>query len=287
MKSTSSSPMKKASNLQLRVLSGVIGGVLLLGSVWWRGESFVALFSLIALLSAYELLTLAQIHIKHPAKTAGVLSSAIILLLHALHLVGALQSWAWLWAPVFLFVFLCWTLLYDRHQGQPLEVMALHCVVWIYVLLPFMLYMRAAYLFEGSYHYYIALGFLLLLWANDTGAYFVGKALGKNKLFPRISPGKTWEGAIGGGVLSMFVALGLSSAFQSLSVEQWVGMSFLITVGGIYGDLTESMIKRSLGVKDSGKLIPGHGGFLDRFDGLLLAAPLVAAWLYWSARAAF
>jgi phosphatidate cytidylyltransferase len=284
MKSASSNPTKKASNLKLRIVSGVIGGALLLGSVWWRGESFVLLFSLIALLSAHELLKLAQTHIKHPAKNFGVLSAAVILLLHGLHLIGIWQTWAWLWAVVFLFFFLCIALLYDRHQGQPLEVMALHCAVWFYVLLPFMLYMRSAYLFGSSYQYYVALGFLLLLWANDTGAYFVGKALGKNKLFPRISPGKTWEGAIGGAVLSMFVALWLSSVFKSLIVEQWVGMSFLITLGGIYGDLTESMIKRSLGVKDSGTLIPGHGGLLDRFDGLLLAAPLVAAWLFWTTR---
>jgi len=114
-----------------------------------------------------------------------------------------------------------------------------------------------------------------MLWANDTGAYLSGRSFGKHKLFERISPNKTWEGFIGGILLAVVIALNLEHYFGALSKWEWVTMAVIIGVFGTLGDLVESMLKRSLGVKDSGNILPGHGGLLDRFDGLLMAAPLV------------
>ena len=119
-----------------------------------------------------------------------------------------------------------------------------------------------------------------MLWANDTGAYLFGVRYGKRKLFERHSPKKSWEGFFGGMFTSAIVAYGLSFLFKETTPTVWVGMAILIASFGTLGDLVESMLKRSLDTKDSGGLLPGHGGLLDRFDGLLLAAPVVYAYLY-------
>lgn len=103
--------------------------------------------------------------------------------------------------------------------------------------------------------------------------------MGRTKLFLRVSPGKTWEGTLGGGLLSILVAIGLSYFFTELTLFQWLCMSVIIVIAGTYGDLVESSFKRSLEIKDSGAAIPGHGGFLDRFDGWLLASPFIAVFL--------
>jgi phosphatidate cytidylyltransferase len=120
---------------------------------------------------------------------------------------------------------------------------------------------------------------VFLIWASDTGAYFSGKALGRTKLFERISPGKTWEGWVGGTLFCLGVAYVLSLYLADLELGYWLGVAAIVSVFGVLGDLSESMLKRSLGVKDSGNLLPGHGGILDRFDSLLMVVPFVVAFL--------
>lgn len=120
----------------------------------------------------------------------------------------------------------------------------------------------------------LLIGFLLLLWTNDSGAYLVGKAIGRHKLLPAVSPGKTWEGLFGGVALAFGAAYGLAIAWpQVLPATEWLMMALVISLSATLGDLFESAIKRAAGVKDSGRLMPGHGGALDRFDGFLFAAP--------------
>jgi phosphatidate cytidylyltransferase len=119
-----------------------------------------------------------------------------------------------------------------------------------------------------------------MLWASDTGAYLFGMKLGKTKLFERHSPKKSWEGFFGGVLTSVLVSYIISLFFTELSPFVLGGMAVLIVSFGTLGDLVESMLKRSLDVKDSGNILPGHGGFLDRFDGLLIAAPIVYVYLY-------
>ena len=116
-------------------------------------------------------------------------------------------------------------------------------------------------------------GLLLLIWTNDTMAYFVGSQLGRRKLFERISPKKTWEGTIGGGLCAVLVAWGLSFIIKDFTQPQWLVLGMVAAVFGTLGDLVESMLKRSVGVKDSGNLLPGHGGLLDRFDAFIFALP--------------
>jgi phosphatidate cytidylyltransferase len=133
--------------------------------------------------------------------------------------------------------------------------------------------------FFGGYKPHIILGYFLILWTGDIAAYFVGINLGRRKLFERHSPKKTWEGSIGAAITSLLVAFFVSKYFTELPLFQWLGMAVIIIVAGTFGDLVESMFKRSISLKDSGGALPGHGGFLDRFDGVFLSAPFVFAFL--------
>ena len=130
-----------------------------------------------------------------------------------------------------------------------------------------------------EYNYQILLGFFFLHWINDTGAYLVGVPFGKHKLFKRISPKKSWEGLVGGVVFSLVAAVLLSKYFLTLSLVSWLIIAVIVVTFGTLGDLIESLLKRYLGLKDSGTFLPGHGGFLDRYDGVLFSTPIVFTYL--------
>lgn len=160
----------------------------------------------------------------------------------------------------------------------------------LYIALPFSLLNVLAFRYDGgaiNYSYLLPLSVFVFLWINDTGAYICGSLLGRHKLFPRISPGKSWEGSVGGGLLVVAVAVlvwhfteqyGVNDV--GLSAIEWAGLGLTIVVFGTWGDLVESLFKRTLGIKDSGNILPGHGGMLDRFDSSLLAIPAAVVYLY-------
>lgn len=149
----------------------------------------------------------------------------------------------------------------------------------VFVTIPFTFFHAMAYV-KGGFNFHFPLAFLLMLWSNDTGAYLVGRGIGRTKLFERHSPKKTWEGFIGGVVIAGGVGFIISRYYTELPWNQWVSIGVIIGCVGTLGDLVESMFKRSINIKDSGGILPGHGGLLDRFDGLLLAAPIVYTYLY-------
>ena len=131
-----------------------------------------------------------------------------------------------------------------------------------------------------NFNWLMPLSIYLLTWTNDTGAYLSGRSFGKHKLFERISPNKTWEGSIGGGIFTIIVALVLQHFFGFYSIPVWIGIAILTSIFANIGDLLESTFKRNAEVKDSGKIMPGHGGILDRFDAILMTAPVVLAYLF-------
>ncbi len=141
---------------------------------------------------------------------------------------------------------------------------------------------------DGVTHFYylLPLSIFIFLWTNDTGAYCTGSLFGKHKLFPRISPAKSWEGSIGGGVLVLIVATIIyflesqGENLSTLNLWEWLGLGLVVVVFGTWGDLVESLFKRTLGIKDSGNILPGHGGMLDRFDSSLMAIPAAVIYLY-------
>ncbi len=136
------------------------------------------------------------------------------------------------------------------------------------------------------YYYLLPLSIFIFLWTNDTGAYCTGSLFGKHKLFPRISPAKSWEGSIGGGILVLIVASIIyfiesqGENLSGLNLIEWLGLGLVVVVFGTLGDLVESLLKRTLGIKDSGNILPGHGGILDRFDSSLMAIPASVVYLY-------
>ncbi|MGN1263757.1 MAG: phosphatidate cytidylyltransferase [Prevotella sp.] len=160
----------------------------------------------------------------------------------------------------------------------------------LYVALPFSLLAVLAFRATAdgvAYTFTIPLSVFVFLWMNDTGAYCCGSLLGRHKLFPRISPGKSWEGSIGGALLVMGVAAAAWHITETyglndlgLNLPEWIGLGLVVVVFGTWGDLVESLFKRTLGVKDSGTILPGHGGMLDRFDSSLLAIPAAVVYLY-------
>jgi phosphatidate cytidylyltransferase len=167
-----------------------------------------------------------------------------------------------------------------RKKDNPFTNIAYTIFGVVYVVLPFALFN----FFVSdliTYEYHFALGFFCMVWANDTGAYLSGKAFGKHKLFERISPNKTWQGSVGGVILTIGVAVLFSWIWDNNfdGLVHWLVVAVIIGVVGGLGDLVESMFKRSIDVKDSGNIMPGHGGILDRFDAVLLAAPCVFAYI--------
>ena len=180
--------------------------------------------------------------------------------------------------------------LYLKNE-DPIHDWAYTMMAQLYIALPFSLLNTLAFHLtpQGlvTYDAVLPLSVFVFLWMNDTGAYLCGSLLGKNKLFPRISPGKSWEGSIGGGILVIAIAVlvwFLTEQYQlnqlGLSAIEWAGLGLTVVIFGTWGDLVESLFKRTLGIKDSGNILPGHGGMLDRFDSSLLAIPAAVVYLY-------
>ena len=175
-------------------------------------------------------------------------------------------------------------------QPDPVNDWAYTMMSQLYIALPFSMINVLAFRSAGSditYTYLVPLSVFFFLWVNDAGAYICGSLLGKHKLFPRISPGKSWEGSIGGGLLVMIVAVliwHLSEQYAvndlHLSAIEWAGLGLVVVIFGTWGDLVESLFKRTIGIKDSGHILPGHGGMLDRFDSTLMAFPSAVVYLY-------
>jgi phosphatidate cytidylyltransferase len=171
-------------------------------------------------------------------------------------------------------------------QKDPIQNWAYTMLSQMYIALPFSLLNVLAFnaTSQGmvAFNTLLPLSIFVFLWINDSGAYCVGSLLGRHKLFPRISPGKSWEGSIGGAVFVLAAAWAISEFLdqQMLNTIEWLGLGLTVVVFGTWGDLVESLFKRTLGIKDSGNILPGHGGMLDRFDSSLLAIPAAVVYLY-------
>ncbi len=171
-------------------------------------------------------------------------------------------------------------------QEDPIQDWAYTMLSQMYIALPFSLLNVLAFNATSNgivaFNTLLPLSIFVFLWANDSGAYCIGSLLGRHKLFPRISPGKSWEGSIGGAVVVLAVAFAISYYLDDnmLTTFEWLGLGLVVVVFGTWGDLVESLFKRTLGIKVSGSILPGHGGMLDRFDSSLLAIPAAVVYLY-------
>ena len=177
-------------------------------------------------------------------------------------------------------------------QPDPINNWAYTMLSQMYIALPFSLLNVLAFTATPDgrvmFNTILPLSVFVFLWMNDTGAYCVGSLLGRHKLFPRISPGKSWEGSVGGAIVVLLVAWAIHyflldpdhTGKAMLSLIEWLGLGLVVVIFGTWGDLVESLFKRTLGIKDTGNILPGHGGMLDRFDSSLLAIPAAVVYLY-------
>lgn len=258
--------------MKTRAITGFFFVVALVCATIFNPYVFAVFFSIVGILASREFFNICKTEETKPLMELGILTSVVLALLSSSYFLGVIPLvYLILIIPFISLLFIA--SLYLKREKPFNDIAYTLLGVW-YGTVPFLFFIGLGFL-EGSFNPNIPMGFLILLWANDTGAYLTGRAFGRTKLFERISPNKTWEGFIGGVILAMGIAYGLSYWFGSLTKTEWVLMASIIGIFGTLGDLVESMLKRSLGIKDSGSILPGHGGFLDRFDGLLIAAPLV------------
>ena len=270
--------LKKHNNLLQRVASTLVALPITIIALLWNSWSYFALFSTVLVLAMLEFYRLVSLKGAKPQQWWGVLNALLIYTVVFMHATGKVSG-QYLYLLVPTIVLIAPIELY-RKMTDPIANIAYTVLGIVYVCVPFtMLHCLAFH--AGSYDYRIVLGLLLLLWTNDTGAYFVGSSIGKHKLFERISPKKSWEGSIGGGILTLVMGCILAQLLPIMDLKSWIGLSSIVVVAGTYGDLVESMLKRSIGLKDSGDILPGYGGLLDRFDSFLLAIPLALTFIKW------
>jgi len=271
------SPITKYNNLTQRIITGLLGAAGIITGVCINEWTYCLIFCIICLFSLLEFYKLAGLDGVVPQKTFGTICGVSIFVLSFLIEKGAISDrYYFLIFPIVSFVYMI--KLYKKFERKPFTNIAFTFLGIFYVAVPISL-LNVAVFENDNYNYEIIFGCLFILWASDTGAYFAGTFFGRRKLFERISPKKSWEGFFGGALLALVFAYGLSLYFHSISLTQWIIVGVIIIVGGTFGDLVESLLKRSIEIKDSGTSIPGHGGFLDRFDGLLISTPFIVAYL--------
>jgi phosphatidate cytidylyltransferase len=267
----------KYTDLSKRLITGAIGAFVMLFAIAYSEWGFFVVFLVGSILTQQEFYKLIIASGVVPLKTFGTIVGIVLFVMINLVVKDEINAdWFFMILPLTSSIF--FIKLYKKDEKKPFTNIAFTFLGIIYVALPFALLNVAAFVL-GEYSYQIVIGLFLILWANDTGAYFAGIQFGKRKLFERVSPKKSWEGSVGGAVLSLAFACGISCYFTDLAMWQWFVVSVITIITGTYGDLVESLFKRSMNIKDSGKKLPGHGGFLDRFDGLLLSIPFIIIFL--------
>ncbi|MDR0799532.1 MAG: phosphatidate cytidylyltransferase [Dysgonamonadaceae bacterium] len=260
------------NNFQLRSVTGALYVALITVGILINSYTFLGLFSLVVWLCLREFYCLVNAQKRTailiwPNCLGGVLLF-ISTYLYASGICGRFIFCIYLLYLVATFI----SELYKK-QSDPLNHLAYIFLGQVYIALPLALLNGLAFpaLAGGSYYSLLVLALFIFLWVNDTFAYSVGVLFGKHRLFPRISPKKSWEGFFGGLVFTVMSSLIFAHFEPEIPYYHWIGMSIIVVIFSTWGDLVESLMKRTFEVKDSGHALPGHGGFLDRFDSLLLA----------------
>uniref|UniRef100_UPI0040484502 phosphatidate cytidylyltransferase n=1 Tax=Algoriphagus sp. TaxID=1872435 RepID=UPI0040484502 len=270
--------INKYSNLGQRAITSVVGAGVILTALVYSDWTYFLIFALILGASQMEFYKLSGLDGMLPLKSFGTMLGLLIFALTFMVEKERLpHEYLYLIFPLVSLTF--FIKLYKKTDKKPFTGVAYTYLGIFYVAVPFSLLNLAVFSVDAVYHYEILVGCILILWASDTGAYFAGTRFGKTKLFERVSPKKSWEGFIGGAFSALIVAFVISNYFVVLEDWKWLVIAGIIIIAGTYGDLIESLFKRSIEIKDSGSVLPGHGGFMDRFDGLLLSAPFITAFL--------
>ena len=275
-------------NFFVRTVTGVIFVAAVVAS-FLRPEAMVLLFSIVTGLTVWEFTGLVN---ERPGVTVNrfISTVAAVYFFYAMtyfcsDVYGGVAKSVVFIPYLVTVIYLMVSELYLKHV-DPIQNWAYTMLSQMYIALPFSLLNVLAFTAtpQGavSFNTLLPLSVFVFLWVNDSGAYCVGSLLGRHKLFPRISPGKSWEGSIGGAVFVLVAAWAISRFLDStmLTTLEWLGLGLVVVVFGTWGDLIESLFKCTLGIKDSGNILPGHGGMLDRFDSSLMAIPAAVVYLY-------
>lgn len=280
---------KKTINLMVRTVTGVIFVAAIVSS-FLQPLAMEFLFAIITGLTAWEFTGL--VNQREGVKVNRFISTvAAVYFFMAVGMFcsGSVKSIAVFVPYLLTLIYLFVSELYLRNQ-DPINSWSYTAMCQLYIALPFSMVNILAFnnyaLGQVIFTSTLPLSVFVFLWASDTGAYCTGSLIGRHKLFPRISPAKSWEGSIGGAVVALICAVifhfcASNSAMPlPLSLAQWLGLAAVVVIFGTWGDLVESLMKRTLGIKDSGTILPGHGGMLDRFDSSLMALPAAVVYLF-------
>ncbi len=262
-----------------RVFTGVVFVLLVMGSVVWSPWAFFILMGIFAFLALMEFIRL------FPAEPRLKGTPIYYFLGVALYVIVGLigmnvLDFSRLFFVLLGFFILIATELFRQPKPSWMQIAA-GFTAFIYIALPFGMMNSLFGLQNGNISFpWVLIALFVLVWANDVFAYLTGMTLGKHKLYPKLSPNKTWEGSIGGFIFTLVFAWLFSLVATCLDTTHWLWLGLIISISANIGDLAESMLKRNAGVKDSGTLFPGHGGVLDRFDAVIFATPFVFFYLY-------
>jgi phosphatidate cytidylyltransferase len=273
-------------DLKKRLITAIFFVIVILSAIILDKYAFIALFGVICVLSLHEFHTLLYFDLTGKKKSKRILANVLLgfipYLAVALYYLGS--TWLDLGRlyAIGILLFLCVSVYYIVELASRLEkpfiIIAYALTGVFYISIPCMMVVAVSFQ-GGEFDYKCILGILMLNWFNDTGAYLFGSTFGKHKLFPRISPKKTWEGLFGGAISTLLLSIPLSMWLTNMPLKDWLVLGTIVVVFGTIGDLIESMFKRSLEAKDSGSILPGHGGLLDRFDSFFFVVPFATFYI--------
>ncbi len=276
----------KMKNLAVRTLSGIVLAAVVLGAIVWSQWSFGALLLVLLVGGMHEFYALAEARGDRPQRLIGLVAGVALFLVNFAFLTGSVDvtgTMRPMMAACMAFLLLLLPLMLVcelyRKGENPAANVGLTLLGVCYVALPLTLMCYIPFVGRYEWNPWAMLFFVFIIWANDVFAYLVGMTFGRHRLFERLSPKKSWEGFFGGVAGAVIVGY-VASHCLGEAWWIWTGLALVASVTGVLGDLVESMFKRAAGVKDSGALIPGHGGILDRFDAMLLSAPFVVVYLW-------
>ncbi len=263
------------NNFVLRTITGAVFVIVIIGSVIIHHWVFAGLFLVIAALGYLEFSKIARVLNYYPSRIYGTVLAALTYCVIVGYNYLILPGESLLLLILVPIILLSIELARKTSTALANVATAVFGIVWIVIPLALL----SGFFNLAEEHKWretgLLLGFFLIVWIYDSGAYIFGSLFGKHRILERISPKKSWEGLAGGVLVGMLVAYMISASFTEFSLTEWLLIAIAIVVSGTLGDLAESMIKRNAGIKDSGNLLPGHGGVLDRFDAVLLAAPVI------------
>lgn len=266
------------NNLRTRVITGFIYGLSLILSLSLGPYTFGLFFLVVMVLGLKEFYRIQTKLNNHPSLIAGFGISILIYLFFFLNFTHSdIKIPLYISSVIFLSFIVLENFLLKKENLISNFTATIFGV--IYIALPFSLLITLAFNQKGNYNFGYVLSLFICVWLSDSGGYFVGSKYGKNKLFKTISPKKTIEGAFGSILFSLIGCIVISFISNSLSFKEWMFFGIIVSLSSILGDLIESAIKRKAGIKDSGTLLPGHGGILDRFDSILLVVPITYFYL--------